>query len=125
MSNFTELIDRYIDTWNETDDERRRELIAQTWTEDATYIDPMMKGDGHAGINDMIQAVQERFAGHRLRRTSDIDAHNGRVRFSWELAPEGGNPVAGGIDFGVIAADGRLQTITGFFDNAPAVQTRH
>jgi hypothetical protein len=25
MSNFTDLVDRYIDIWNETDDERRRD----------------------------------------------------------------------------------------------------
>lgn len=28
MSNFTDLIDRYIAIWNETDAERRRGLIA-------------------------------------------------------------------------------------------------
>jgi hypothetical protein len=32
MSNFTDLVDRYIAIWNETDDERRRNLIARTQT---------------------------------------------------------------------------------------------
>ena len=42
-----------------------------------------------------------------------------RVRFSWELGPEDGAALAGGVDFGVIAA-GRLQSITGFLDFAPS-----
>jgi hypothetical protein len=36
MDNLTQLIDRYIAMWNETDAERRRTLIAETWTENAS-----------------------------------------------------------------------------------------
>jgi hypothetical protein len=118
MSNFTDLVDRYIAIWNEADNERRRELIARTWTEDSTYLDPLMRGEGRGGIDDMIRGVQAKFPGLLFRRTSDVDAHNDRVRFAWELGPEGGPALAGGVDFGVIAGD-RLQTITGFLDFAP------
>jgi SnoaL-like protein len=118
MSNFTDLIDRYIAIWNETDDGRRRNLIARTWTEDSTYLDPLMRGEGRGGIDDMIRGVQAQFPGLLFRRTSDVDAHNDRVRFAWELGPEGGPALAGGVDFGVIAGD-RLQAITGFLDFAP------
>ncbi|HEX7968414.1 MAG TPA: nuclear transport factor 2 family protein [Stellaceae bacterium] len=116
MSTVTDLIDRYIAMWNETDAERRRELIARVWTRTASYVDPAVQGDGQAGIDAMVKAVQERFPGHRFRRTSDVDAHHDRVRFAWELAPEGGPAIVNGIDFGVVAAGERLQAITGFFD---------
>ena len=118
MSNFTDLVDRYIAIWNETDDERRLDLIARTWTEDSTYLDPMVRGEGRGGIDAMIRGVQAQFPGLLFRRTSDVDAHNGRVRFAWELGPEGGPAMAGGVDFGVITGD-RLQSITGFIDFAP------
>jgi hypothetical protein len=118
MSNFTDLVDRYIAIWNETDDERRRNLIARTWTEDSTYLDPLMLGEGRSGIDAMIRGVQAQFPGLLFRRTSDVDAHNDRVRFAWELGPEGGPALAGGVDFGVVVGD-RLQTITGFLDFAP------
>jgi len=118
MSNFTDLIDRYIATWNETEAERRRDLIARTWTEDSTYLDPLMRGEGRGGIDDMIRGVQAQFPGLLFRRTSDVDAHNNRVRFAWELGPEGGPALTGGVDFGVIDGD-RLQAITGFLDFAP------
>ena len=46
MDNLTKLVDRYIAMWNETDAERRRALIAQTWTEDARYVDPVLQAEG-------------------------------------------------------------------------------
>jgi len=121
MSNVTELVDRYFAVWNETDAERRRNLIARTWTEGASYLDPLMHGEGHTGIDGLVQGVHEQFAGHRFRQTSVVDAHHDRIRFSWELAREGGPAVVAGTDFGVVAADGRLQSITGFFDHPPAL----
>jgi hypothetical protein len=117
MHNVIELIDRYIAMWNETDAERRRALIARTWVDDACYVDPVLQGEGQAGIDAMVRGVHERFPGHRFRRTSDPDAHHDRVRFTWELAPEGGPAVVSGTDFAVVAADKRLQTVTGFFDH--------
>ena len=118
MNNFTDLVERYIAIWNETDAERRRDLIAQTWTEDSTYVDPLMRGEGRTGINDMIEGVQTQFPGLKFRRTTDVDAHNDRIRFAWELGPEGGPALAGGVDFGVVI-DNQLQAITGFIDFAP------
>jgi SnoaL-like domain len=110
------LIDRYIAAWNATDAEDRRDLIAGTWTDGARYVDPLMEGQGHAGIDAMVKGVQDRFPDHRFKRTSDIDAHNQCVRFTWELGAEGADPIAHGVDFGVVAADGRLESITGFLD---------
>lgn len=112
----TDLIDRYIAMWNETDAARRRDLIAQTWAEGASYVDPAVQGDGRDGIDAMVKAVQERFPGHCFRRTSDVDAHHDRVRFTWTLAPAHGPAIVSGTDFAVIAAD-RLQAVTGFFDH--------
>ena len=114
------VIDQYIAAWNETDPVTRRELIARTWTEDGSYLDPLMSGEGHDGVNAMIGAVQTQFPGYRFRRTGELDAHNNVVRFSWELGSEGGPPLAGGVDFGVVA-DSRLQSITGFIDFAPGM----
>ena len=119
MREVQEVVDRYIATWNETDPTRRRELIERTWTEDGQYLDPLIAGEGQEGIDAMIEAVQARFPGYRFRRTSEIDAHHDRVRFSWELSPDGDGALAGGLDVGVVA-DGRLRSITGFLDHAPS-----
>jgi SnoaL-like protein len=118
MSDYAAVIDRYFAVWNETDAGRRRDLIAQTWTEDAAYIDPLVEGVGHAGIDAMVGGVQAQFPGHTFRLTSAIDGHHDRVRFVWELAPEHGAALVKGTDFGVLVGD-RLQSVTGFLDQVP------
>jgi hypothetical protein len=110
------VIHRYIDAWNETDAERRRDLVAQTWTEDGTYLDPLMSGKGHDSIATMIALAQERFPGHRFELSFGPDAHNDRVRFAWRLH-EGDALVAAGVDFGTVAGDGRLRSVTGFLES--------
>jgi len=119
MSDFSPLVDRYIETFNETDAARRRALIAATWTGSASYLDPVMQGEGPDEIDAMIRGVQDRFPGHRFQRIGDVDAHHDRVRFSWELLSPSGPALVKGTDFGVVN-DGRLSTITGFFDQLPA-----
>ncbi|MGT2427752.1 nuclear transport factor 2 family protein [Cupriavidus basilensis] len=116
---FAALADRYLAAWNETDAARRRALIGSTWTESASYVDPLMRSDGHAGIDAMIAAVQQRFPGFRFTRVTPVDAHGGNLRFTWELAPAGAAAVVVGTDFATVAADGRLQSMTGFIDRAP------
>ncbi len=120
MNTLTDLIDRYIATWNETDGGQRRDLIARTWTENASYLDPVLQGEGRDGIDAMIVDVHERFPGHRFRRTGDVESHHDRVRFTWELASEEGAAVVSGTDFGIVTLDNRLQAITGFFDHVRA-----
>lgn len=116
----SDLIDRYIAAWNETDAGRRRDLIARTWTDDATYVDPLMRGEGAAGIDAMIAGVQAKFPGWRFARTGTVDAHGDRVRFTWEVGPEGAEAPVAGTDFAVLSPDGRLAAVTGFIDRMPA-----
>jgi len=118
MSDPDALVDRYIAMWNETDPARRRALVAETWTETARYLDPALSGEGRDGIAAMVAQVQERFPGHRFRRTGPVDGHHDRIRFAWALGPDGGPDVVSGTDFAVLAGD-RLDAVTGFFDQAP------
>lgn len=121
MDDAAKVIDRYIAIWNETDGAARRALIAKTWTDDASYLDPMMASDGAAGIDAMIQGVQAQFPGFRFRLIGPVDAHNGRVRFSWDAAPgPDAEAVIAGADFAELAVDGRLRAVTGFLDLVPA-----
>jgi hypothetical protein len=118
MSDVKTVVDGYIAMWNETDPGRRRDLIARTWTDDATYLDPHMAGEGPDGIDAMVAAVQERFPGHRFDLAVEPDAHHDRVRFGWRLVAGGDEAVAAGTDFARLAEDGRLREVTGFLEAA-------
>src|SRR3954451_13171095 len=113
------VVDTYIAMWNETDPERRRALIEQTWTEDASYVDPLMSGEGPSGIDAMVVGAQAAYPGHEFRLVAGPDAHHDRVRFTWQLfGADGGAAVATGIDFATVADDGRLREVTGFLEPA-------
>ncbi len=119
MDNIKKLVDGYFAMWNERDANRRRDLIAAIWTHDASYVDPLMRGDGRGGIDAMVEGVQTRFPNHRFARTGEVDAHHESIRFAWVLASEGGAPIVKGVDFGVVCGD-QLRHITGFIDEMPS-----
>src|SRR3954466_15020109 len=117
MSNVTALVDTYIALWNETDPARPRSLVEQTFTPDGRYLDPLMEGQGIDGIDAMVAAAQAQFPGTRFELHAGPDAHNDRVRFSWQLqAAAGGDALATGHDYGVLAGDGRFASVTGFLE---------
>jgi len=121
-SRASSIASRYIAAWEERDAVRRRALIAALFTPEATYVDPMARNAGHDGLDAMIGAVQQQFAGLRFSLHGKQDGHNDVIRFSWALAAEGAEPVAIGTDIAVVAADGRISSVTGFLDamNLPA-----
>ena len=121
MTDVNQTVIRYIQAWNERDPKRRRDIVAKAWTEDGSYIDSHRNGTGHAAIDAMIAAAQDQFPGYRVNLVSGIEAHNQFVRFSWEAGGTAEAPLyIGGTDFAMLAADGRIKTIAGFTDAAPA-----
>ena len=70
----------------------------------------------------MIAAAQGQFPGYRIRLSSGIEAHHGRVRFSWSAGGTEQAPLfIAGTDFAELAPDGRLRAVTGFIDAMPSV----
>lgn len=120
MGTATHIVDRYLAAWNEADERRRQDLIAEVFTEDALYVDPIVTSTGRAAIGAMIAGIQQRFDGLRFTRLGNVDQHNDRIRFRWALSPAGSESVVEGTDFGMLVTDGRLAAVTGFLDKVPA-----
>src|SRR4051812_44647661 len=106
MTEVTTVVDGYIAMWNETDPERRRWIIEQTWTGDGSYVDPHADVAGAAALDALVAAVQAQFPGHRFVLAASPDAHHDRLRFSWQLVDENGDAIAAGVDFAIVADDG-------------------
>lgn len=118
MSDLKTIAEGYIAAWNETDAARRATLIAAAFTADIRYRDPLMQGDGHAGIDALITAIHQRFPGFRFSLKGEPDGFAENIRFSWGLGPDSGDASIEGTDFAVIA-DGRMAFVTGFLDTLP------
>lgn len=121
MSKPNEAVVRYLAAWNEPDPARRRALVAKAWTEDGSYLDAAREGTGHDALDAMIAGAQAHFPGYRLRLASGIEAHHDYLRFSWVAGGTADAPLyIKGTDFAVVAGDGRIQSVVGFVDAAPA-----
>jgi SnoaL-like domain len=121
MSNVNEVVVRYLAAWNEREPTKRRELVAKTWAEDGTYIDAARDGQGHDKLDAMIATAQGHFPGYRLNLASGIEVHHDYLRFSWAAGGTTDAPLfIKGTDFVVLAGDGRIKSVVGFTDAAPA-----
>jgi len=121
MSNANDIVVRYLAAWNEPEPKRRRELVAKAWIDDGTYVDGAREGRGHDGLDTMIGTAQQHFPGYRLRLASGIETHHEYLRFSWVAGGTVEAPLyIKGTDFVVVAGDGRIRSVVGFVDAAPA-----
>ena len=109
------VIDTYFAMWNEPDRAKRLEVIAQAWTADGHYVDPLSDVTGFEALADMVEGVRGHYPGATLQQTSELDAHHNVVRFGWEAKDGEGNVIVAGLDVCVVAEDGRLQALAGFF----------
>ncbi|HVX78463.1 MAG TPA: nuclear transport factor 2 family protein [Bradyrhizobium sp.] len=108
----------YIDLWNERAADRRRQIFKANWTNDASYVDPLMRGDGHDGVDALIAGVQQRFPDFKFILIGEPSGYGDHVRFSWGLGPDGADSPIKGTDFAVLK-DGLIRSITGFLDQVP------
>jgi hypothetical protein len=120
VSDFTQLAERYIATWNETDPLARRALVDDLWSEDGRYTDPLADVAGPDQIDSVIAAVQAQFGGMTFRLAGPVDAHHDQARFTWELGPDGSDAVVVGFDVAQRDTAGRLALVLGFLDKVPS-----
>jgi SnoaL-like domain len=118
MTDVTTIARRYIELWNERTPNRRREMLATDWTADAHYVDPLMSGVGHDGVDALIAGVQQRFPDFKFTLIGVPNGYGDQLRFSWGLGPDGADSPIKGTDFALLK-DGRIRSITGFLDQVP------
>jgi hypothetical protein len=116
----SDLAQRYLACWNETDAGARRALLEQVWSPDATYTDPLAQAQGVSAIDATIAAVQGQFPGLVFTPVGEVDSHHQQARFGWGLGPVDAEPIVIGFDVVVTGDDGRIANVYGFLDQVPA-----
>ena len=109
-----DVLDAYNAAWGETDVSARRALLEKSWAEDGVYTDPMAVAAGREGLIDWISAMHQQFPDCGITQTGEVEEHHGVVHFTWDFTV-GGVPAISGRDFVVLAPDGRIQSVTGFY----------
>jgi hypothetical protein len=98
MHDFNAIARAYIAAWNTTDAASRAGQIEKAFTADVAYRDPIMQGDGHAGVDALIAGVHGQFPGFRFTLKGAADGYADTIRFSWALGPDGVPSVIEGTD---------------------------
>jgi hypothetical protein len=119
MQHIAELVTRYLETFNETDPDGRRELLETLYTTDCTYTDPHVDLRGPEQIGGFIEQTQERFPGFTFTLGGPIDAHHDQARFQWHAGTAEQSDTYVGFDV-IVTEDGRIRNVYGFTDAAPA-----
>lgn len=113
-----QLIDGYFECWNAADVAARSAAIAKTWVEEATSSDPLNEVTGHDALAAMFAGLQDSYPGHSFRQLGESDTHHKLVRWGWEMLDPHGEVVLDGIDVALLADDGRIYYLAGFFGAA-------
>ncbi|MGW2647469.1 nuclear transport factor 2 family protein [Streptomyces sp. NPDC001393] len=121
MSDLTTTVTRYLAIWNEADAEKRAAAIAELFTADAPYIDPLAAVEGPEGFGAVVAGARDQFKGLSFELHGTVDAHHNQARFQWGLVTEpGAEPIAIGFDVLVTDEAGRIKAVYGFLDKVPA-----
>jgi len=115
-TDLTPIVDAYIASLQEQDAPARKALVEQAWAPEATLTDPLLYLRGHDELATFAPLLAEHYPGHSIRRTGDVDAHHNVFRFTWDMVNADGETVMHGIDVGIVADDGRIAGLAGFFD---------
>jgi hypothetical protein len=122
---YTELADRYVAVWNETDAAARRDAIARLWGPEGRHCVRTLQAKGYEALERRVTGSHEknvRDGGFRFIATGDAQPLHDAVMFHWQMVPAAGGPVAAlGLEFLVLAEDGRIATDYQFILPTPAV----
>ena len=125
-----ELAEKYVALWNEPDADRRRQMIAELWTEDGTHIlqppqeiraiaaqpgigmTAILQAQGYEEIEARAASAYEHWVGSEglsFRGRDDADRLGDVVKLHWEAIAKDGTLFGVGLSILVLAADGRIE----------------
>jgi hypothetical protein len=129
MTDAQAFAEKYVGLWNEPDADRRRRMIAELWTEDGRHIlqppeeirgiaaqpgiglAAILEARGYAEIEARASSAYEHWVGSEglsFRGRGDAERLGDVVKFHWEAVAKDGERFAVGLNFIVLAADGRI-----------------
>jgi SnoaL-like protein len=119
MDHADQLVARYLAAFNETNADARSVLLNSLYSGESTYTDPHVHVQGPHEIGAFIEQTQARFPGYTFRLGGVVDAHHDQARFQWHAGPVEEPDRFVGFDV-IVADDGRIRSVYGFMDAAPA-----
>ena len=113
------LIKRNLhEVFGERDGKKRREAIAQLWTEDCVFIDHSGKRHGRDELDRAVAALHQRLPSYVFSELRPVDLLHESGRLAWSYGRPGQEPIKG-VDV-VLVRDDRISLMLTFLDEVPA-----
>ncbi len=122
MVQIPEAFNFMLAAWNETDIKQIRVHLDKSLAENVVFVDPSNFVEGKDAFEQMIVRFRSSYPDGRCVRTSGIDSHHNRYRYSWSVFA-GEKLLVPGIDFVQLNADGLVERVDGFFGPLPPLET--
>jgi SnoaL-like domain len=100
--------------WNEPVVENIQAHLSKAVSEDIVFVDPNYAISGMRAFETMVRMFRTNAPDARCIRTSEIDMHHDRARYSWTVIVDEENRVDG-FDAVQVNADGLICRVDGFF----------
>jgi hypothetical protein len=102
-------------TWNETDAGARRLALARIASDGIRLHDKFSCIEGLDDLSAHIAGAQRFMPGVVMTATGDVRHCQGTALVDWTAAGPKGEPLGKGTHVFVLAADGRIESVTGFW----------
>lgn len=121
MSDIPESFSYYLAAWNEADTTRIRAHLDRSVAADVLFVDPAHTTRDIDALESMIVSARQERPTAEYLRTSGVDGHNRRYRYTWEVRIDG-KVVMPGMDVTTVDAEGLIVQIDGFFGPVPPLE---
>ncbi len=105
----------YSSAWREPSAETKGRALQASVAAGCVYRDPLTTVEGHAALIDYMLDLHQQVPGGFFKTTS-FRAHSARSVATWHMCTAEGAVVGEGISYGEYGADGKLVSMSGFFD---------
>jgi len=119
MKDAPESFAHLLAAWNERDLKKIRRHLDKALAKSIAFVDPANRVDGVAEFAKMVRAFRKQYPNAECVRTSGIDAHHDRARYSWSVIIDE-NTRIDGVDVAAFnRKSGKIRRIDGFFGPLP------
>jgi uncharacterized protein YndB with AHSA1/START domain len=112
-------VDEWFAAWSEPDATAREATLVRVAAPDVGFRDRFSIVDGIGEVVVHVGAAQRFMPGIQLRRQGEVRQCQGVVLADWIAEASDGQRRASGINVFVFDADGRIDQVTGFWDQHP------
>lgn len=119
LSDLNRTWELYVASWKAETTAEKRALYEQALSSCCVYTDPLTVAEGWEQLLEYMNSFHLQIPGGHFV-TTEFMAHHGRSIARWEMRDAKATTIGVGISYGEYDDQGKLTSMTGFFETADA-----